>query len=276
MGMLVGSLVTVVAPEARAFCRTMTCDPQNPEQNCRIDSHGCVVDGDPLFWPGGAVSVWVNSAGSALRGISGDATEVELRRGYAPWMVPLCQNGKPPDLDVTVDGQRSGLVAEYDDGGGENLNAVLYQDLEWPYDPSAVAITTMTFDLNSGEIVDADTELNARDYPFATEPGPDEVDLRAVLTHENGHVIGLAHSDVSNATMQPEARGFGFTELRSLAPDDERGICAIYEEQEDSSGCGCVLARRSSASARFSGLAAFILWVGLRRRVRAVHRYHPG
>jgi hypothetical protein len=190
-------------------------------------------------------------------------------------MVPLCDNGEPPDLDVTVDGQRSGLVAEYDDEGGENLNAVLYQDLEWPYDPSAVAITTMTFDLNSGEIVDADTELNARDYPFATEPALDEVDLRAVLTHENGHVIGLAHSDVSNATMQPEARGFGFTELRSLAPDDERGVCAIYEAREDSSGCGCVLARRPPAPARFTGMAALILLVCSRRRARAA-RYHPG
>ena len=282
--MIVGSLLVVVASEARAFCRTTTCRPpdagavdlMDAQEFCRTDSSGCVIEGEALYWRGGAISIWVDSAGSALRGISGDATETELRRAYAPWMVPLCDNGKPPDLDVTVEGQRSGLLAEYDVESEENVNVVLHEDMEWPYDPSAVAITTMTFDVNSGRIVDADTELNTRGYPLAPDPAVDEVDLRAVLTHEGGHVLGLAHSNVPNATMQSEASGFGFTELRSLEPDDEQGVCAIYEEQNEASGCGCVLARHSDARARFSGMAAFIVFLGLRRRAPAARRYHPG
>jgi hypothetical protein len=58
----------------------------------------------------------------------------------------------------------------------------------------------------------------------------EDIDLEAALTHELGHFLGLDHSDVPGATMQPEAMGFGATDLRTLEADDIAGICAIYGE----------------------------------------------
>ncbi|HJX54833.1 MAG TPA: hypothetical protein VJ801_18855 [Polyangia bacterium] len=67
------------------------------------------------------------------------------------------------------------------------------------YDPSALAITSVFQLKNSGEILDADLEVNATDFTwgdYVSNPWPAPSlthDFQGAVTHEFGHVIGLDH-----------------------------------------------------------------------------------
>jgi hypothetical protein len=68
------------------------------------------------------------------------------------------------------------------------------------YDPHALAITSVFQLTNSGEILDADLEVNAHDFTwgdFVVHPELFESntqDFQGTITHEFGHVIGLYHT----------------------------------------------------------------------------------
>jgi hypothetical protein len=59
------------------------------------------------------------------------------------------------------------------------------------------------------------------------DPGPGVLDLQGQATHEIGHVLGLGHSSVAGATMNPALPGNGVA-LRSIEADDIAGLQAIY------------------------------------------------
>lgn len=97
-----------------------------------------------------------------------------------------------------------------------------------------IAITSIAHDSATGEIVDADIEVNDGTYRFSAGDGPPDaswIDLVSTLTHEVGHFFGMDHSLVPNATMfrtyDQEANPTGG---RTLEPDDADGICALYAD----------------------------------------------
>jgi hypothetical protein len=68
------------------------------------------------------------------------------------------------------------------------------------YDPHALAITSVFQLTNSGEILDADLEVNAHDFTWGDFVAHPELfesntqDFQGTITHEFGHVIGLYHT----------------------------------------------------------------------------------
>jgi hypothetical protein len=166
----------------------------------------------------------------ASRYVSLQQADDAITRAFATWTRTICAAGSCPSVQARDLGPVDCDRAEYDPDSG-NQNVVIFRDDSWPYHDvnNALALTTVTFDAISGEIFDADTEVNSYQYPLAVrDPIPFEgYDLESIVTHEMGHFLGLAHSGDTRATMFARYEP-GSTTKRNLAADDREGICTIY------------------------------------------------
>jgi hypothetical protein len=161
------------------------------------------------------------------------------------------------------------------DTGLDGINMIVFRQDAWcehpaPADPTqpycypanALAVTSVFKSKSTGEIVDADMELNAVRFTWADLverpelPDGSTADFQNTLTHELGHVIGLAHpcyssndgpsrlldntgvpeldctdpnlpAAVLNTTMFPSV-ATSDTARRVLSPDDQQAACDIY------------------------------------------------
>jgi hypothetical protein len=217
------------APSAFAFCRTTTCDPNDAKEHCAIDADNCVTDGFPLIWQSSCVTVGVQKMGSPTNGFSYDAVADVVTQAFGTWMNAKCGSGHP-SIDVQMIGPIECGLSEYNSKVG-NANIVLFREDEWPYAgaANAIGLTTTRFDTKTGDLWDADIELNGVTQQLSIGDPIVADDLLSVLTHEGGHFLGLSHSLDPTATMRAiyDPRTDGDT-FRDLAPDDIEGICAIY------------------------------------------------
>ncbi len=126
--------------------------------------------------------------------------------------------------------------------GSGNANRVFFRSTGW-IDPDApwreegfIALTSVFFDTETGEIFDADIEVNAEFFELTTTLENPRTDIQNALAHEVGHMLGLDHSEFSDATMYRSARD-GETSKRDLSEDDIAGIISIYPLASDPSDC---------------------------------------
>ena len=92
---------------------------------------------------------------------------------------------------------------------------------------------------------------------FSTDGAADSYDLESTFVHEIGHMLGLEHSGVVSASMQPRQGTNGTYNLpnfttRTLTSDDVAGIRSIYGPR---SGLGSIAGRVGYSSP--TGTAAF-------------------
>jgi MYXO-CTERM domain-containing protein len=209
--------------DANAFCRTTT----TPVPADYSPSRGCFTEGLPLFWKGACVGYSVNGAAS-VHIPQATATTV-IDGSFTTWNEVKCGAG---NIGVTTSNVGTVECSEVRyNPNGPNQNVVVFRDTTWPYsDPNnTLGLTTVTFNADTGEIYDADMELNATGKNLSTSATvpANGFDLLSVVTHEAGHFLGLAHATDASATMFASYKP-GTITLRTLAADDIAGICEIY------------------------------------------------
>src|SRR5262249_51371510 len=139
-------------------------------------------------------------------------------------------------IDVRDLGPVSCDQVQYNPDQG-NQHVIVFRDDVWPHNDASntLGLTTVTYDPDSGEIYDADMEINATVPLSTTDPVPaGGYDFESIITHEAGHFLGMAHSGDDRATMFAHYTP-GSSTLRVLAADDVAGICSVYRPGGDRS-----------------------------------------
>jgi len=218
------------APEASAFCRTMSqaVDPSftpTPEQPCW-------TGGNPLYWKNACVGYSIQE--NASRQVSFDDAARVMAAAFSQWTNASCPTTTAGSSKASIDVRFLGAVGchqvQYNQNGG-NANVIMFDDDGWPHNDSnnTLGLTTVTYNKTTGELYDADMELNTAQASLTVngDVPPDGFDFQSIVTHESGHFLGLAHSPDAHATMFAHYTQ-GSTSMRNLAADDVQGICTIY------------------------------------------------
>jgi Matrixin len=228
LGLLAFAAVLVSASTAHAFCRTRTV---NTPADYDPTQDGCWAMGLPLFWENACVGYDIQQ--DASKQISYDDAAADIALAFTRWTSTTCA-GEGGTGRVSIDVRDLGPVAcnvvQYNQTG-PNQHAIIFRDNDWPYDDTSntLALTTVTYNPDNGAIYDADMEINTYQYTLSVAPQVPSggYDFLAIVTHETGHFLGMAHATDDTATMYAHYTN-GSEAMRLLREDDIDGICTIY------------------------------------------------
>ena len=223
---------------ASAFCRTKTCG-----KNCSFDENGCAVEGEPIAWTNPCLSYSVQLDG--VPSISHEELAQATDAAFRTWQEATCPSSNgPPSISIY---DFFGIVAcrrvEYNPRT-PNANIVMLRETwEGEGAEKILALTTVSYNTRTGEIYDADIEINASLAITAGTLTPSSFDLQSVLTHEAGHFLGIDHSSKGQAE---DCRGGatmcrkyhpGSDDFRTLDEDDVAAVCAVYPSERNTPAC---------------------------------------
>lgn len=203
-------------------------------------------DGKEVFWPrttGSAVikyTIHQEGLGDYFKSnpnLGAVGSEfAAVKNAFLLWSTLTCTDGRPVGLRAQFQGLLPAAQAKvgYDPNCAScNSNLVVFiRDRNlWRHNDLVLSKTTLNFNDTTGEIVDADIEINATGkFAFSTQiQNPENIkwDILNIMSHEVGRFLGLDTSTDPKATMAAKS-SVGDLSLISLEKDDVEGICTIY------------------------------------------------
>lgn len=174
-------------------------------------------------WPNMPVQYRINEA--SIPNTIAAFGKARLDQGLASWGEPACTFWAVQNLGNTT------KTLDYND----SQNIFAWQSGSWPSQlgdvNSVIGVTLPVWD-NNANLYDADILYNNVGFCWNDNGLNNCVDTLSIATHEDGHFLGLDHSNVSGATMEPFYGG-GNT-IASIEQDDINGVCALYPSQGSS------------------------------------------
>ena len=152
--------------------------------------------------------------------------------------------------------------------GEANLNCIMVLDDYWDEgsDPGATAV--VSHGAWSGHIMDADIVFNLDLVSNIDELGAKMDRVRNVALHEVGHVLGLSHTDVNQASMFPFMDN-SMEGTMELHDDDREGALSLYEGFGTNVGpAGCSVVNVAATDSPELACWLIITALGLLWRVR--------
>jgi MYXO-CTERM domain-containing protein len=299
----VAVLALLGARSAHAYCRTTTTPLPGPSFDPSLSSM-CWMQGVPLGWPAGIAIPYSLGSAASQQVTLADATRV-ADAAFNTWNTAACPSGSDAGgadaafalnvqaydngpVDATVVAMDCGLVQCGPTVHDKN-HLIVFRDNDWAHNDinNTLALTTVTYGVDTGTIFDADIEINSSTTSTpphlltTTEPPPPDLpqntyDLQAILTHEAGHFLGLAHATETTSIMYAYYTPGSLT----LTADDLAGICAIYPpgvpaaSPPHSSGCALESAPgpRNVSAVAMAAAALLLAFARRRREARSASR----
>lgn len=306
LGLVAFAALSALPRDASAWCRTTTTKDFVP-----TDAQPCDDSGQPLYWS-------TKCVGYSLQRDASSQVDLATARGIAQksfdaWKSvecpadPVACTGTFDKGHPSISAQDLGPVscdcAEYNGKVG-NANVIMFLDRGWvecdgtPKDDpdTTLALTTVTFNTDTGEIYDADMEINSANNSITTvDSGRVIYDLQSIMTHESGHFLGLAHTQPQHVNSTMYARyEKGKIFMRQPTQDDACGICMAYPPTRSAlcdptprrglalecgggdpdtvtkTGCHCAVlgGKPSGLDAAFGGVATLLVLGAVRRARR--------
>lgn len=213
--------------------------------------------GPGLVWPSRTIDYVFNAKGTSK--LDTDAAKAAINRDFATWSSSTLRSDEPQhcagvidtsvtsatatDLaltQVSPDTTQSSVGYNYLEPD-HNENVILFRDDNWRYPLSGppadiIAMTTLTYNVITGAILDADIEFNTATFDFTTDDDNVVYDVQNTAAHEVGHLLGFAHSLDQNATMYSSANQ-GETTKRALSCDDATILWYRYPAGDATQSC---------------------------------------
>lgn len=215
--------------QSRAYCLKTSCEVTPTPANCfgSFDPNGCSNEGMPLHWRNHCLSVSVQRNGSSRSQLGPETLAQAVSGAFGTWASVVCDDGRHPNLRVESYPEVACDAVGYKTEG-PNQNLWVFRDEPWTHETgagSAIALTILSINPATGEIFDADVELNSYNYEFTTSDASVATDLASIVLHEAGHTLGIGHSPWATSTMA-DAYHQATLEPRTLEQDDINAICA--------------------------------------------------
>lgn len=233
------------------------------------------VEGAPelgVYWTSRALELRLTAA-------IGDLAEPDLRAAVDRSLTTWTGAGGCTDVSLALGTTSAATTTNLDGGRHDGENRIVVRRAWPPLIPAeTIALTTYAYRPATGELLDADIDVNAQAHVFSASVAPppsDVIDVENTITHELGHVLGFAHVLDPEATMYVGSRA-GETLKRDLSPDDVSAICDTYPvgavtppappPRTSSPTCGCAAWRSHTTMAMPEAFASLLTAVVLSAR----------
>jgi predicted Zn-dependent protease len=166
--------------------------------------------GSPVHWTRAQISLALQTTAPS-RTTPQDAVERAIQRAADTW-----------------NAVGSGQPHFYVSLGGDADVVIAFCRGRWLGDTIDLGRSQFTASLRDGSVSSATVEINECDHSFGSSDtvGADSFNLQSVITHELGHVLGLGHSNDSNAVMHPNGREGAH--VRRPSADDQTALALLY------------------------------------------------